>query len=662
MFRPEAMTRVNILALDRHVSRLTEALGAAGVVHLSDPALQSPKSLLGRVERRAEISALESRLYEVRSLMETLRVDPVAPGYAPDPDASDLADRLGFLADLNKAVEGDVAALETLGAELEEVRQQQTRLRQFPCRLASLAAIREVEHVCLFVGTLPGFALAGVTEKLKGRAYVAFRESPQAGQMDLTAIASRKSRFSVEADLNKAGFRRAEIDANWSLTAEEELRNAEARESVLKKQFQAHVDTLRALGLAHGQRLGALGRRLELELALRRAEERFGRTARVYCVSGWIQSSQCAHVERLVAEATEGGGLIRYLSPDQDPAVRAGRDRVPVKLPSNRFLLPFQQLVQMYGMPSYAELDPSPFVAVAYILMFGMMFGDVGHGAVFAGVGLWFRSSRKPAIRKLRSAGTFLMFCGASAMVFGLAYGSLFGKEGILPHLWINPLEKTMLLFGVAVALGVICISMAMVFNIINRFRSRRFFDGVVDKFGVTGLILYWGALAFGIRGAITGTVDWRLVALVVGVPLVVLFLHEPLHRLRHRERLFQNGFPMFLMMASMEMMEVFSSFVGNTISFVRVGAFALSHVALCLSVYAVAELVRSASGGGLWTALVVVFGNLLVLCLEGMVVVIQGLRLVYYEFFGKFFNGDGLAYRPFRLACVGLNEEETES
>ena len=99
-----------------------------------------------------------------------------------------------------------------------------------------------------------------------------------------------------------------------------------------------------------------------------------------------------------------------------------------------------------------------------------------------------------------------------------------------------------------------------------------------------------------------------------------------------------------------MEVFETVTTFLGNTVSFVRIGAFALSHATLCLTIYVVGGLVRELPGGGLWWLLVVVLGNALVIALEGLVVTIQGLRLQYYEFFSKFFSGDGVAYKPFAL------------
>jgi len=85
-------------------------------------------------------------------------------------------------------------------------------------------------------------------------------------------------------------------------------------------------------------------------------------------------------------------------------------------------------------------------------------------------------------------------------------------------------------------------------------------------------------------------------------------------------------------------------------VSFIRIGAFAISHAALCYAIFTIVNMLKNVPGSTLWQILVIIFVNLLVICFEGMVDLIQGVRLEYYELFGKFFGGGGTEYKPFDL------------
>jgi V/A-type H+-transporting ATPase subunit I len=128
------------------------------------------------------------------------------------------------------------------------------------------------------------------------------------------------------------------------------------------------------------------------------------------------------------------------------------------------------------------------------------------------------------------------------------------------------------------------------------------------------------------------------------------------LHNLLHKRKLLHSDPFSFVLEACIETLETLTAFLGSTVSFARVGAFALSHAALCLAIFSVADILRALPVGGLWAAIVLVLGNLLVIVMEGMVAMIQGVRLEYYELFSKYFAGDGVAYHPFELQKMDPN------
>jgi V/A-type H+/Na+-transporting ATPase subunit I len=292
-----------------------------------------------------------------------------------------------------------------------------------------------------------------------------------------------------------------------------------------------------------------------------------------------------------------------------------------------------------------------------------VMFGDLGQGAVLALAGAGLLRARSPALARFRDSGYLLLFCGLSAMAFGLLEGSVFGYEGWLPALWMHPLEDVMALFKLAVGIGIVCISIGIGINIVNKLRARRYFEGIFDKFGVIGILFYWGSLGLGLKAARAGTLSAGEILFVVVLPLALLFMREPLYNLLTRQRhLLHGDLFSYGLESAIEIMETVTTFLGSTVSFVRVGAFALSHAALCLAIYSVVDILRGVPGSGLWSLLVIVLGNVLVMLLEGMVVMIQGIRLQYYELFSKYFAGDGVLYAPFQIGPVEQTKEESKA
>jgi V/A-type H+-transporting ATPase subunit I len=192
-----------------------------------------------------------------------------------------------------------------------------------------------------------------------------------------------------------------------------------------------------------------------------------------------------------------------------------------------------------------------------------------------------------------------------------------------------------------------------VILNIITRLRSGDYEGGLLGRFGLVGVLFYWGSLGMAVKLAVAGgkPADWWLFAVLVVLPLVVLALHEPIYALlTRRAKLWHESALMGLFGGVLEALEAVMTYLANTFSFLRVAAFALSHVALCFTVFVLQGQVERIPAGKVWSALVFVVGTAVILGLEGLIVAIQIFRLEYYEFFTKFFSGEGKAFRPFRL------------
>jgi V/A-type H+-transporting ATPase subunit I len=295
--------------------------------------------------------------------------------------------------------------------------------------------------------------------------------------------------------------------------------------------------------------------------------------------------------------------------------------------------------------------------------MFGMMFGDAGNGAVVAAGGLWLLLRGKTMT--MRDSGLLLLMAGLSSVAFGIYYGSYFGVTEIGGHeLGHDPLKgNPMNLMIAAVVLGIVMISVGLVLNIINRFRRGDLVGGLLGKFGVAGAVFYWGVLALLLEFSVfreAGLVIPMLI-LVIAVPLLAIAVKEPLQFMLARRRAEHEGhdghggsLSEACIESAVEAFDTVLAFLANTISFVRLAAYAMAHAAVLLASFAIAEQIQKGAGpviGGALGLLVIIGGNVIAILLEGIVASVQALRLEYYEFFGKFFSGSGQAFKPFRLS-----------
>ena len=334
------------------------------------------------------------------------------------------------------------------------------------------------------------------------------------------------------------------------------------------------------------------------------------------------------------------------------PAHSDKRLAPPTKLKNGWFARPFSMFVEMYGTPEYEAIDPTPIVAVTYTLLFGMMFGDVGQGLVLILVGYL---AYKYKGMQLGDVGVRI---GISSTIFGFIYGSVFGNETLL-----NPVYQTVfglsekpievmtsefipILLVLSVGIGAFLIIFSMCVNIFLQIKNKNMGELFFSQNGVAGLVFYTslvGGLAYTLlSGNNLFTIPFVLVCLIL--PLVLIFMKEPFTNKLENKAMYPEGFGAFCIESIFELLEVCLSYITNTISYLRVGGFVLSHAGMMMAVTLIMGMVGSAGG-----LLVGIFGNILVMCLEGMIVGIQVLRLEFYEMFSRYFNGNGVAFQSLK-------------
>lgn len=346
------------------------------------------------------------------------------------------------------------------------------------------------------------------------------------------------------------------------------------------------------------------------------------------------------------------------------PAGEDVRFQPPVRLKNNWFVRPFEMFVEMYGLPSYRDIDPTPFVAISYTLLFGMMFGDFGQGLVIMLLGFFLGAKKKMAL------GNVMARIGMSSCLFGFLYGSVFGFEHVFDPMWsalgfnfphgkpieVMASEVTNTVLMVSIGLGAVIILLAIVMNIILGVKNKNIERAVFSNNGLAGLVFYVAAIYAAVSSLMLkkSVLTPAYIIAFIALPLVIMFLKEPLGRLAAGKKdLFHDGVGGFIVESFFEMFEVLLSFITNTMSFLRVGGFILSHAGMMAVVMTLSDMI---SGGGV-SIPVIIIGNLFVMGMEGLIVGIQALRLEFYEIFSRFFDGEGKPFEP-----VTVNYDLTRS
>lgn len=363
------------------------------------------------------------------------------------------------------------------------------------------------------------------------------------------------------------------------------------------------------------------------------ARKHLGTTETTTVISGWIPAQQQQKAKDIVT-GTDPLGYCQCINAE-DTGVNL--EQVPVMLRHNRFLKPFEIIVRTYGLPRYRTIDPTLFVAFSFLLMFGAMFGDIGQGIVFILSGLFMLWRAKGIFGQ---AGFLVACAGISSTIFGFLYGSFFGIE--FHPLWINPMEDISTMFKVCIIIGATILTAGIVLNIINQIINRDKAGFLFDRAGIfSGLIFWTGAAIAGLYISKTGTVMIKIISAIFVACILTIFLKSVFESFRQKEGILVGFIEGFL-----HVFEIMMGYLANTMSFIRIAAFALNHFGFFMTIFAISDMLKKT--GMYWASwLAIVSGNIFVIVLEGLVVMIQALRLNYYEFFSRFFVPGNNAYQP---------------
>ena len=662
MFLPERMDQINVLVFESELDAVASAIVRLGILHLVqlDDQEQWAENLRNfeAADLRFKIDSLQSRLAVI--MRDLVIVDSsLRPGEtAPEISMGDLAAIENFVASVEVSMQSPVGRRTEIKRKLDRMEAIASEVAPF-LDLGLPLERRAYSFLVIHYGEVRTENLELIREKIAPLAAVVFPIAKH-GKNDLVVLIGLKSdRLKLKRILTEASFDEVEV-------AEELRKEIPEVTGELGKQIETLKDDLAAVGAElvevrerNVSKITEYYRSLRVAALLLKFKNFLKRTKKTYIFSGWIPANERKTVEREIMSAAKGRAIIEVHSPEELSSVQSGRIKVPVLLKHPAFFKPFEMLLSSYGLPDYKVIDPTLFMAVTFLFMFGMMFGDVGHGAVLVGLGLLLHHRAENKASSMALFGRLAMYCGGSSIIFGFLFGSLFGLEKTLPHIWLKPMNNVMYFFKVAIYYGIGVIMLGIAFNVINSIRTRNFKGLVFDHAGLLVAIMYWAGIIAVSVFLSNEPIPLQLLLYAVGIPILLIFLKEPIMAaVGHRHVHFEGGIGMYIFESLIEVVEIFTGYLANTVSFIRVAAFSLAHVGLFIAVFSLADMVKGASGGVIYAGLIHVLGNVGIIALEGLIVSIQAIRLEYYEFFGKFFVSGGVAYQPLGLGAQPSREE----
>lgn len=653
MFKPEKLVRITIQVPARFISAVTAVLAGFRLLHLIRISETHPGHWGYVSETDVDLlTEFDDFLNEIESFLKALQVPPQAVDLngpiIPEKEIFRLRERVtevrrevkpvsGGLADARQAMAGEKTLCEKLNflpADIDLARLDQCRFVHWRIGLIPLQGLEkldeslsEVHHALIHIGTLEQRAV-------------------------VVAFGLRADRSVLENALKGAFFETIDIPGQEvSGTVGEMIAGIHSRMATLNRQFESLEQKREGLQKKLGAELLTLREKIITAHNILSARRFFGKIKGTHVISGWIPVRLCDTLRKELEKTTEGQLIFETVSPEDLVEVRRGIVNIPILFNNPLLIRPFEKLTGLYGTPRYREVEPTLFFALSFLLMFGMMFGDVGHGAILFAMGYFvFRR-----FYTYMDYGIILMECGFFAVLFGFLYGSLFGLEDVLPALWFRPMDDIPYFMKVVLGLGAVLVSLGLVLNLINSLRLKEY-ERLLSASGLAGALFYWLLVGAGLKYVFSGPLlqaEWSVFWGSAAILLAVMIFHRPFYRLLIAGEPFakvigEKGFFTGIAESAVASLDDLMRYLTHTVSFIRVAAFALAHAALFAAVFAIADLVAHAKGGTLFYWLVLIIGNGIIILLEGLVVSIQVIRLEYYEFFSKFFRGGGETFRSF--------------
>jgi V/A-type H+-transporting ATPase subunit I len=634
------MTAVTLVCLHKDLDAVLNVLNEFGQFQIEKTGNAGPTSFGEAVEEAERASA------KLNSLMEQLKIkpEPVSPFKSEEIKRKRL-----LIDDWNSTLQNTSREISALEEETSKTLKSLEAINQEAAELQKIAEImRILERFKIDLGLLNELHLI----------YAVIASTPVRNVVSLgRAVSNLPVVYHYKEISDNRAFIFLATARKYSETVERILKAYDAEpfpylERIDKKPSQVLLDLRSRLRKLNEDRKDALGliqqeakkyqTRLQalkeiiwnVENALKAKEDIF-KTEKLARISGFVPEDSFVNLKETLKE-TLGDRFIVF------PNETLNFEDPPSALHNSSLIKPFEMITQLYGLPHYDELDPTPIIAVTFPLIFGLMFGDIGHGLIMF-IGGLFLSFMIKSREGWRTFCRIFAACGLGSIFAGFLFGEAFGKQ-ILTPLWLDPFDNVVMFLVFSVLVGVSQIMIGFILNFINYAIKGEYVDALTVS--LPKMILYIGAIYFLLKYGLDFQSWLSGPIFFIAAALIFLFFGKPILLSVSKkgrfgpvlgERLFEGS-------------ELLLSLISNTMSYARILALLMAHWALLTATYAVSDLVLAFPVIGQPIQLLMIAGgNIAVMAFEGLIVFIHTLRLHFYEWFSKFYEGTGTAFQPFK-------------
>ncbi|MCD6404372.1 MAG: hypothetical protein J7M19_00935 [Planctomycetes bacterium] len=648
MLRPVRMNLVNVLLLKEDLPEAARALTEAACLEVEMPKIQDGRESLKRIDTQAAVAELASLRGRIEAVAESLEVSTTSRQSISLSDLRIAPRRIRVM------VEGECSDIErkvrSISLDIRKGREAVSRVDTTAWVVAALEqgnidpiVVMGPVYIGAQIGTIPSEILPHTRRSMEPAGHRLYSLGTLGARTFVCAVTTPERLGDMTSGLKNARFDPTLIRKDLVKEGHFDAQAVEIEMWETRERLTDNSLALARLAKESGADIRRWLAEIDLNTRILEAMGSFLEGEYTCLITGWVPVDNLAFLTKRIAERCEHPVELTSVDEETVAIEKSGTLLVPTKLANPGFLRPFEMIINLYGTPAYNAINPTPFVAFTFVLIFGAMFGDVGHGLVLAlaGAALWFVAAKKSGMRDL---GAVLGACGLGATVFGFLYGSVFGLEKLTP-VWVRPMADPAGFLFYGVILGAVIINIGLVINAVQRFWARSYKEAFFGEWGISTLLFYWGAifLFYMVTAGYGDYISWGVVTAVLVPPLFATAFGA-----RIVDRIAGRPFEGDITDAVFKPAELMLASFTNTISFVRVPAFALNHAALMGAVLLMAGLMEGETAAAMFASKVdIVVGNILVIALEGLIVFVQTMRLHYYEFFSKFFHHQGRKFEP---------------
>jgi V/A-type H+-transporting ATPase subunit I len=701
MLKPAEMRELRIVALDKDTDGIIKRLDALGNVHITDikefldewGGLIEPSKAEETVMKASE---LLTRIENLKALMTPAA--EAEEGGAKTPATVKVEEiNLDEIEETFSGLEESVTALTAkIGRLREELASPKGLLRVLKVLEdfgIDLDFVGEKDFTSVYVGKVPtkhldelGTSLdaaVGDNHVVVSRGITEVEEAAETSYAFVVVVTLKKDKEEAERALRMADFLPYQLplrEIPEKIT--DAITDVEAKITQLESEITDNEHEVEEIRRTRLQDLLTMQELVQIEESKARVKILFGASERVRVIEGWTPEDEVDTVIEGINSEVGGLCVIEVREPKRVDV------RVPSLLKNPKIVKPFESIIRMYSLPSYRDIDPTLITAIIFPVFFGLMFPDIGHGFILLLLGLaMFMGVR--GMTGLKDMGIIITLCGVCAIIGGLLFGEFFGFSEYAAHLihssmamevphvlhslliheplWFEPIPNVTGMFVITLLIGALHMGLGVVFGVTNKLAEK-------DLLGtIAGIIKIWtlaGALYFllvllsssvadaeiGLVVSVMNVIESINVtlgfAMLVALPIFLLFILSFIQELKHESA---HGKPSFIDLFIMAItgvieavLENFFRFLANTISYGRILALALAHAAL-IEVFILLTFISSQVNIGL-AVVVFILGTAVVIVLEAIMSGIHAVRLHYYEWFTKFYEGGGIEFSPFKF------------